>query len=134
MKSYRSSICTISRRCKPVLYASRAISQPSPAPSASVAAAFGLPGWRSAARSAIVLCWCERKTEHTPASLTSGFDPDASAVHFDDALDQSQANACPVASRIEPFEETKDLLVIPRVNPHTVVPHIVDHVFSCLSA
>src|SRR5437763_5336455 len=80
------------------------------------------------------LRWCERKIERTPTSLTSGFDPDASAMHFDDALDQGQANACSVAPRIQPFEETKDLLMIPRVNPHTVVPHMVDGFFLCLSA
>src|SRR6266571_1686070 len=75
----------------------------------------------------------ESKTERTAASLASGFDPDASAMHLDDALDQGQANPGPVALRRQPLEETKDLLVIPWVNPHTVVPHIVDRLFLFLS-
>ena len=67
---------------------------------------------------------CERKTERTPASLASGFDPDASAMHLDDALDQGQANPCPVPLRLQPFEEAKDLLVVPWINSHTIVLYI----------
>src|SRR4030095_1250490 len=133
MRSYPSSICTISRRCKPGPYASRAISQPSPVPSVSAAAAFALPGWCNADQPAMASRLCESKTERTPASLASGFDPDASAMHLDDALDQGQANPCAVALWLQPFEETKDLLMIPWVNPHTVVLHIVDRFFLFLS-
>src|SRR5215475_901753 len=97
MRSYPSSICTISRHCKPEPYASRAISQLSPVPLVSAAEAFALPGWRNADRAAMALRLCESKTERTPASLASGFDPDASAMHLDDTLDQGQANPCPVA-------------------------------------
>ena len=92
-----------------------------------------LPGWRSAAQLAVTLRLWERKTKRTPASLASGFDPDAAAMHFDDALDQGQTNPCPVALRLQPFEQAEDLLVIPWVNPHTVVPYIVDCFFLCLS-
>ena len=81
----------------------------------------------------MALLLCESKTERTPASLTSGFDPDASAMHLDDALDQGQANPCPVALWLQAFEETEDLLVIPWVDSHTVVAHIVDRFFLFLS-
>src|SRR5215475_11239751 len=133
MRSSPSSICTISRRCKPVPYASRAISQPSLAPLVSAAEVFVLPGWRSPARRAMTLLLCKSKIERTPASLASGFDPDASAMYFDDALDQGQANPCPVPLRLQPFEEAKDLLVVPWINPHTVVLYIVDRCFLFLS-
>src|SRR5215471_14926207 len=76
---------------------------------------------------------CESKTELTHASLASGFDPDASAMHLDDALDQSQANPCSVTLRLQPFEEAKDLLVIPWINPHTVIMDIIDRFFLFLS-
>src|SRR5262249_57518976 len=98
-----------------------------------MAAASVLPGWRSADRRAMALRLGESKTEHTPASLASGFDPDASAMHLDDALDQSQANPCPVTLRLQPFEEAEDLLVIPWINPHTVILDIIDRFFLLLS-
>src|SRR5215510_4064560 len=54
-------------------------------------------------------------------------------MHFDDALDQGQANPCPVPLQLQPFEEAKDLLVVPWINPHTVILYIVDRFFLFLS-
>src|SRR5262244_3554600 len=62
---------------------------------------------------------CEGKTERTPLALARGFDPDASAMHLDDALDQGQTDARALALRLQPLEEAKNLRLILRRNPHT---------------
>ena len=63
----------------------------------------------------------DRKAKGTAAAVTVGLDPDPAAMFLHDAMHQRKADAGTLDTRIEPFEQAENLVVIGGIDAAAIV-------------